>query len=106
MSGLPIRAWYLFYISKCQSNSSIKTDKFKRDFERHSFCVLLIDLFERTVLFISTLFWLTAFLAPVTLKLTSQKLVLAKISKKRPFFKVEVMGAYLRVGAHSRGVLM
>ena len=40
------------------------------------------------------------------LKHTSQKLILAKILNKGPFFKVQVVGAYLRVGAYSKEVLV
>ena len=35
------------------------------------------------------------------LKLTSRKLVLTPVANKRPFLKVEVVGAYSRVGAYS-----
>ena len=55
---------------------------------------------EQTFLFRSILFWLTAFSVPVRLKLTSQKVVLAKISNKAPFLKVDAMGTYLRGGAY------
>ena len=50
----------------------------------------------QTLLFISNLFGLTAFPVPVRLKLTSQKLILAKISNKRPLLKVELVGPYSR----------
>ena len=50
-------------------------------------------------------FWQTACPVPIRLNLTSQKLVLTKISNKCPFLEVEGMGAYLRVGAYSRGRL-
>ena len=51
-------------------------------------------------------FWLTAFLVAVRLKLTTQRLVLAKTSNKRPFSKMEVVGAYLKLGTYSRGRLL
>ena len=57
------------------------------------------------MLFISTLFWLTAFPIPVRVKPTSQKLVLARISNKDPFRTLEVVGAYSRMDAYSRGSL-
>ena len=49
-------------------------------------------------------FWPTArSCADYNFRLT--KLVLAKTSNKGPFLKAEVLGAYLRVGAYSRGRL-
>ena len=54
---------------------------------------------------------MTAFPVSVRLKLASQKFVLAKISNKRPFLKMEMVGAYLiifpdRVGSYSSGVFI
>ena len=50
---------------------------------------------KKTLLLISTLCWLTAFPVPARLKLTSQRLILAKISNKHPFLTVEEVGTYL-----------
>ena len=71
---------------------------------------------EKTLLSISTLFWLTASHVPVRLKITSQKLALAQIWNKRPILKVKVVGAYSRgrlfniflngVGVYSRWMLI
>ena len=56
-----------------------------------------------TLLFIFTLFWLTAFPVPARLKLASQKFGLAKISFKHPFLKMEMVGANLIIFPDSVG---
>ena len=43
--------------------------------------------------------WLAAYPVPVGMTLTSQKLILAKISNKRLFLRMEVVGSYLWVGS-------
>ena len=46
------------------------------------------------IFFISTHFWLTVFIVPVKIKLMTPKLVLVKISNRRLFLKVGVVGAF------------
>ena len=60
---------------------------------------------KQTLPFISSLFWLPAIPVPARLKLTFQKPVWLKFRTSVRGHLSEVLGAYLRMGAHSRGRL-